>query len=261
MSLKFRISSTLTCGLILATSAFTAQADNYEDGLMAFAVGNFEEAASKFSASADEGNLGAQHMLMRMISEGKVFTANPDKNLFDVTLKAAQQGLAGAQFSLAELYMDRGDAKSAVTWYRKAVAQNHIDATYKLGRLLQKGAKGIEANKDEGHQLLGIAASEYDVHAQKGSAEAQNTLAFMYEKGLGIKKDIQMAASWYDSAARQGHAQAQLNLGRLYAMGDGAPRNIYQATYWLDLAAAQGLEEAAALLKEIKADTRIAMAM
>ncbi len=264
MSFKFRISSTIACGLILGVSSFSAQADKYEDGLMAYAVGNFQEAASNFTSSAEEGNLGAQHMLLRMLSEGKMYSANLDADTFELALKAAQQGLAPAQFSLAELYIKRGDAKSAVNWYRKAATQNHIAATYELGQLLKTGAKDVSADQDESQRLLGIAASELDVHAQKGSAEAQNSLASMYEKGLGVKKNIQLAARWYDSAARQGHAQAQLNLGRLYIAGtEGVPSNPYQAKYWLDLAAAQGVEEAIAMLKDLKtsSDTRIAFAM
>lgn len=263
MSFKFRITSTLACGLILGTSAFTAQADTYEDGLMAYAVGNFQQAASNFTSSAEEGNMGAQHMLMRMLSEGKLYSATLDDDTLKLAHKAAQQGLAPAQFSLAELHIKRGDAKSAVIWYRKAIAQNHLAATYKLGRLLESGAKGVNADQSESQYLLSIAASEFDVHAQKGSAQAQNSLASMYEKGQGVKKNIQMAARWYDSAARQGNAQAQLNLGRLYANGMGTPRNLYQATYWLDLAAAQGVTEAIAMLKELKttSNTRVALAM
>lgn len=263
MSFKFRITRTLTCGLILGASTFGAQADNYEDGLMAYAVGNFQQAASNFTSSAEEGNPGAQHMLLRMLSEGKLYSANLDDDRFKFALEAAQQGLAPAQFSLAELYLKRGDAKSAVLWYRKAIEQNHLAATYKLGRLLETGAKGVSADQSESQHLLSIAASEFDVYAQKGSAQAQNSLANMYEKGQGVKKNIQMAAKWYDSAARQGYALAQLNLGRLYANGTGAPRNLHQASYWLDLAAAQGVAEAVAMLDKLKTsdNTRVALAM
>lgn len=261
MNTTFRNVATLTCSLILGTSAFSAQADNYEDGLMAFAVGNFQAATEHFTISAEEGSAGAQHMLMRMLSEGKLYSPNPDKDTLKWTRKAAEKGLPQAQFALAELYVKNGDAKLAVNWYRKAIAQDHPTAFYKLGQLLAKGAKGVSADSIESQRLLSIAASEFDVHAQKGDAESQNTLAGMYEQGQGLDKDIRMAAKWYDAAARQGYALAQLNLGRLYASNTVVPRNLYQATYWLDLAAAQGLVEAQTLLSELKksTDTHIAL--
>ncbi len=263
MNLKSRFATRLICGLVLGASAFGAQADNYEDGLMAFAVGNFQEAGRLFMNSADEGNAGAEHMLMRLFSEGKLYSSSLDNDTLKWTRKAAERGIAQAQFALGELYVKHGDAKSAVSWYRKAIAQDHPTAYYKLAELLEKGAKDVRADRAESRHLFSIAASEFDVHAQKGDAVAQNTLASMYEKGQGMNKNIRMAAKWYDAAARQGYALAQLNLGRLYASGDGVPRNTYQAAYWLDLAAAQGLHEAQVLLSEIDGSgaANVALAM
>ncbi len=252
MNTKPRFAIRLICSLALGASAFSAQADNYEDGLMAFAVGNFQEAGRLFMSSADEGNAGAEHMLMRLFSEGKLYSSHLDNDTLKWTRKAAERGIAQAQFALAGLYLKRNDARSAVAWYRKAIAQGHHGAYYKLGQLLEKGAKGIGADRGESRRLFSIAAAEFDVFAQKGDASAQNTLAGMYEKGQGMDKNIKMAAKWYDASARQGYALAQLNLGRLYARGgEGVPRNTYQAAYWLDLAAAQGLQEARVLLSEI----------
>ena len=263
MTLKPRFATRLICGLMLGASAFSAQADSYEDGLMAFAVGNFQEAGRLFMDSADAGNSGAEHMLMRLFAEGKLYSANLDADTLKWTRKAAEKGIAQAQFALANLYVQRGEAKTAVTWYRKAIAQDHHGAHYRLGQLLEKGAKGVSADRSESQRLYSIAASEFDVYAQKGDAASQNILASMYEKGQGMRKDIKMAAKWYDSAARQGFALAQLNLGRLYATGSGVPHNAYQAAYWLDLAAAQGLREAQTLLGELKragkADVALAM--
>ncbi len=252
MNNKFRNAATLACSIILGASAFSAQADSYEDGLMAFAIGNFQEAAEHFTVSADGGNAGAQHMLMRMLSEGKLYSSSPDKDTLAYARKAAEQGIPQAQFALAELYVKSGKAELAVSWYRKAIAQDHPGAYYRLGQLLENGTKGVRSDSRESQHLLSIAASEFDVYAQKGDAKSQNTLASMYEKGQGIGKDIRMAAKWYDAAARQGYALAQLNLGRLYASDTVVPRNLYQATYWLDLAAAQGLVEAQTLLDELK---------
>jgi len=109
-------------------------------------------------------------------------------------------------------------------------------------------------NRDAGYaqRLYNIAASEYDVFAQKGDAAAQNTLAGMYENAKGVKADNAMALFWYKKAALQDYALAQYNIGRLLMEHASSERTVAEAAYWLDLAAAQGLREAETMLVQIK---------
>lgn len=254
MKFTTRFASNILCGLILGTGAINAQADSYDDGLMAFAVGNFQEAGQLFMDAAEQGNRGAEHMLMRLFTEGKLYSSNLQGDTLRWTRKAAEQGIMQAQFALAELYANRmNDPKAAIEWYKKAAAQGHPSAYYKLGLLTQDSA--------EGQHLLQIAASEFDVFAQKGDAAAQNTLASMYEKGQGMNKNMKLAIKWYETAALQGNATAQLNMGRLYASGNGLPQDTQRATYWLNLAAAQGVEEANFMLSELRRDSGVTVAL
>lgn len=262
MNFRKHLGRSLLCSLILTGAISTAQADTYDDGLMAFAIGNFQEAGRLFTKAAHDGHAGAEHMLMRLYSEGKLYAANGDAEALHWTRQAAEHGFALAQFALAESYVSHGKAAAAVEWYRKAMAQGHHGAYYKLGLLLAEGTEGVPSNQAESRRLLGIAASEYDVFAQMGDPAAQTTLASMYEKAQGVRKDMNLAMQWYDRAARQGFALAQLNLGRLYVYGDaGVPRDPQQATYWLDLAAAQGLREAKTLLGELQGRDKAQIAM
>lgn len=75
--------------------------------------------------------------------------------------------------------------------------------------------------------------------AERGHAEAQALLAFMYQQGSGIPQDAVMAARWYLSAAEQGHVAAQYQLGLLYNKGRGVPQSSVIAYKWLNLAAAR----------------------
>jgi hypothetical protein len=52
------------------------------------------------------------------------------------------------------------------------------------------------------------------------------------------------AMRWYRSAAERGDAQAQYNLGFLYAGGFGVPQDLAQARIWMQKAAAGGAEDA-----------------
>ena len=49
-------------------------------------------------------------------------------------------------------------------------------------------------------------------------AIAQDNLAFMYQKGLGVTQDYTEAVNWYRKAAEQGNAQGQANLGDMYEL-------------------------------------------
>lgn len=253
MKRQNRNAKKLLAALVLGACAFNAHANQYEDGLMAYAVGNFAEAGNLLMSAAEQGDAGAEHMLMRMFSEGKLFSANLEKETFKWTQKAAEHGYMQAQFALAELYATQlGDTKTAVEWYGKAADQGHPDAYFKLASILEKGSKDIQADVAKSTRLYQIAASEYDVYAQKGDANYQNSLAGMYEKGLGVNKNMELAFRWYEKAALQGNAMAQLNMGRLYLAGVTVPRDTLQASYWLDMAAAQGVREAEVMLGEIK---------
>jgi hypothetical protein len=76
--------------------------------------------------------------------------------------------------------------------------------------------------------------------AEKGDAQAQNSLGVMYENGHGVAQDYAEAVRWYRKAAAQGSASAMLNLGGLYDAGKGVPRDRAEAVAWYGKAAGQG---------------------
>ncbi len=84
------------------------------------------------------------------------------------------------------------------------------------------------------------ALREFRTLAAQGTASAQNNLALMYDKGLGVPQDYAEAAKWYRKAAAQGVAKAQYNLGVMYGTGMGVTQDYVQAQMWFNLAAAQG---------------------
>ena len=53
--------------------------------------------------------------------------------------------------------------------------------------------------------------------AETGYAEAQASLGFCYQKGLGVPADLAEAKRWYTRAASQGDANAQALLKELSA--------------------------------------------
>ena len=84
--------------------------------------------------------------------------------------------------------------------------------------------------------------------AEKGFANAQYNLGWMYFNGLGIRQDYLKAVEWYQKAADQGFDKAQFNLARMYANGQGVKRDSIKFTEWLKKSADNGNTEAQIML-------------
>lgn len=65
------------------------------------------------------------------------------------------------------------------------------------------------ANKDLQNNNFAAAAKEFTVLAQRGHSKAQFELAQLYEKGLGVEKDITTAYAWYLLAVDFKHPEAK----------------------------------------------------
>ena len=72
--------------------------------------------------------------------------------------------------------------------------------------------------------------------AEVGQPEAQYTLGWMYENGLGVPEDDAEAVAWFHLAAEQGQPQALWYLGDMYSEGLGVPQDFVEAHMWYNLA-------------------------
>jgi localization factor PodJL len=91
---------------------------------------------------------------------------------------------------------------------------------------------------------LKAAAQLYQLAAAKGFAPAQYRLGSMYEKGIGVDKDIAMAKTWYERAAAKGNVKAMHNMAVLYAEGAiGGKPDYATAGQWFRQAAEHGLRD------------------
>jgi TPR repeat protein len=75
--------------------------------------------------------------------------------------------------------------------------------------------------------------------AERGKADAQAKLGFMYATGRGVPQNYTLACYWYRRGAEQGNAAAQHLLGLMYDKGFGVPADHILAYMWLNLAAAR----------------------
>lgn len=76
--------------------------------------------------------------------------------------------------------------------------------------------------------------------ADGGDANAQFNLAVLYERGLGVRRDLSEAFTLCHLAAAQGLAAAEVDLGRMYSRGWGTAQRYGEAFQWFEKAAEQG---------------------
>ena len=85
-----------------------------------------------------------------------------------------------------------------------------------------------------------IARRYYLQAAERGNAKAMHNLAVLDADGGGKGADYKSASQWFRKAADRGVADSQFNLGILYARGIGVEQNLAESFKWFSLAAAQG---------------------
>ena len=80
--------------------------------------------------------------------------------------------------------------------------------------------------------------------AEDGEAEAQNNIAYLYERGYGVKQSYTRAIEWYKKAAAQQSPEAIYNLGMLAFDGYGMRQDYLAARRYFTEAAELELADA-----------------
>src|SRR5271165_6403837 len=117
---------------------------------------------------------------------------------------ASRAGLRQADLQIGELYeKGRGVHSSpvdAVHWYRRAAQRNHVEAQFRLGRLLIQGGKNYSI-----HKWMNSAAKQHQ-------AFSDSVTAALFPRGLELAVDAQQAVEWLTKAAEGGHIVASAML-------------------------------------------------
>ena len=115
--------------------------------------------------------------------------------------KAADQGHAGAQFSLGNMHCYDGDLAEAVKWYRKSALQGSAKAQNRLGWMYDNGT-GVAEND-------AIAVRWYRKSAEQGNIAALINVGVSYATGEGVPQDDVEACVWLAVAAANGNEDAK----------------------------------------------------
>jgi TPR repeat protein len=186
--------------------------------------------------AAQQGFAPAQRELGSLLQFGwGTSVKQDDKEGFEWTLKAADQGDADAQYDTCLDYRSgygvTSDDSVAQPWCRKSAEQGNADAQYEMGLLSH--------NKD--------AVGWYRKAAMQDHVIALYTMGTLCERGQGVPQDLAQASAWYEKAAKvkrdNGSAhkwllgvyqrRAQLRLVQMYRAGTGVQQNVNQALHWM----------------------------
>ncbi len=188
---------------------------------------------------ADEGALHAQRLLgdlYRTGSAGLQLDVDEAKRWYQ---RAAEQGDAGAMFSLAKLYSRKQSAVHEIEvqkWIQRAAEQGLPRAQYAWGRWL--------ARKGNPYRDLTLARRWLLAAARQAWVPAEAEFGLMQYRGEGGGTNPQGAIQWLDLAARGGDGKAQYALGLIYLNGQDVSPRPELSFLWFSRAAEQGLVEA-----------------
>ena len=198
---------------------------------------NYNLAFDLYTKSTEQGDAGGQSGLSSIYGNGHGVTEDY-KQSFDLALKAAEQGNARGQNIIGSIY-EYGlgveiDHQKAFDFYTKALDQDNTLSHVNLALMYFNG-KLVSQNYLIAYELL------KKVENRPGGGEnAQYILGYMYQYGLGIKKDKKESLNWYTKSAEQGNAAAQNNIGSAYFNGNGVTKDYKQSVIWYKKSAEQG---------------------
>lgn len=213
------------------------------------------QASDWIRKAAEQGEALAQSDLGMMYLKG-IAVPQEDAQAILWLRKAAEQGSPAGQYNLASLYQRGGaglaeDDAEATRWYGKAAVQ----AAWQLG-VRQSRQKLCEYGGENSVWCAEIdtpgafgPVEDLVAAAEGGDAKAQSALGDMYQRGLGVQKDVAQSADWYRKAAALGYAPAQAMLGYMYYEGVGVTKDIDVGLSLYCKAAAQGNSRARANLE------------
>lgn len=265
--MRFSVLKKILAGQVLLVSALAAQAQDStaEDWLRNPSMGNYKayaefkmahyaEARHIWETLAGVGNADALFNLAILAEDG-LGEPKDIGRAEKLYVTAANAGGFKAQYRLGMLYSTGGaigkDLAKARQYLSLAAAHGDKDAIARLASLDQPERPLSEFEEAEILASTGRhaeAAVLYRRTADSGNLAARTRLAWMYEAGRGVERDLAQAAQLFMQAAEGGHAEAQYATAVMYRTGRGQPKDGEQSLRWLRRAAGQQYPAAVAAL-------------
>jgi hypothetical protein len=123
-------------------------------------------------------------------------------------------------------------------------SESYLDAAERGNAEAQFRLGWMYAHADDTGRNDALAVEWYRKAADQGHADAQFVLGWMYVNGRGVPQDDRLALEWYRKAVDRGQANAQYNLGWMYENGRAVRQNYAKAYRLYFRASLHGVAEA-----------------
>lgn len=168
-------------------------------------------------------------------------------NAYEWFLKSANQNDSVSEWYVATMLLDGlgvgKDISKGMSWLTQAAKHGDSRAQYYLARIYMDGNYGQTVDNTQGIYWLKKAA-------EQNYSDAQNTLGYCYENGLGVLPDLTAAFNLYKKAAENGNKYAIHNLGEFYYFGRGVAKDVARAREYWQKSASMGVKESEEFLEK-----------
>lgn len=158
------------------------------------------------------------------------------KSIFAVVVLASvgsSSMAASSQFADALKVKHAGDREKACKMFSACAKNSDLECQAEYA-VCQTIGKGVPKDLDGGLRLLSTLA-------EKGNARAQLNLGKFHRLiGINGKPDLKLAVSWLTKASNQNEAEAQESLADMYEQGEGVKKSLPEAEKWYQKAANLG---------------------
>ncbi|MBS0348847.1 MAG: sel1 repeat family protein [Proteobacteria bacterium] len=229
-------------------------------GYAEFKMAHYAEARQIWTALADKG-MGEAWFNLGILAEDGLGEA---KNGAEARRRYEKAALAGSRnaalrlgTSLQTSRLGTPDPAAARHWLQVATDLGDDEAAAQLAVLDGPAARPVsaadrrlaQARRLEADGSLPDAVSAYRAIADAGDARGLTRLAWLYEAGRGVPRNLDEAARLFRQAAEAGEPEAQYALSVMLDTGAGQARNPDEGLRWLKASAAGRYPPAVEALK------------
>ena len=254
--IKMKRMMALTIVLVTCVVGLYAQTplEITKQGVEKYNAGETEKGIELLKQAFEQKEPNAWFYLGYLGLNGQVEGMSPESGRFWVE-KSAEQGVGQAQMLMGNLCLsdkplDTEKFMKAYSWYRKAKAQGVQNAVASVAQMDSVINSFSEIEKDIYLKTLcelkeyELAFEWFEKESNAGNDSFLYDLAFMYNKGIGTKKDCAKAEEWMVKAATKGKCRAQWFLYNAYMWGGTCFKiDTAKGVMWMKKAEAQGYNQ------------------
>lgn len=197
-----------------------------------------------YKRAASNGSMRARQMLIHILDSEKEEAAS-EQSEQNTGPNTTSQSAPETSINADEKVRQQARTESSASIENKvAITQKSLPAEGKSNKAKQKpeqrkitSQERIILRKAQSAFTRNNNMKAHDLWlplAESGIAEAQYSLGFLYQSGLGPERDIKKAIAWYTNAAEQNEARAQFNLGVLLLNNeDDIEEDVEAGMLWL----------------------------